>query len=189
MSEDRRVRKTKRALRVGLAELLVEKNIQQITVKELTEKVDIHRSTFYANFEDIYDLYDHMEDVAIKEISSIVWADDAFEPKIFFELILKYITDNRQISKLFFGGSVSKSFTNRITELLRESHLEYLRKQYNINATDEQLEYYWLFVFSGSMAIIEKWVTGELTCSSEELMEMIVNIDENFGDFVASQFD
>jgi len=55
--EDRRVRKTKKALREGLAELLTQKSIQKITVRELTDKVDIHRSTFYANYEDIYDLF------------------------------------------------------------------------------------------------------------------------------------
>ena len=56
IKEDKRVRKTKRALRLGLAELLAEKSIQNITVKELSDKVEINRSTFYANFTDIYDL-------------------------------------------------------------------------------------------------------------------------------------
>ena len=72
LKEDRRVRKTKKALREGLAELLVEKSLQNITVRELTDKVDVHRSTFYANFEDIYDLYNQMEDVVIQEISDIL---------------------------------------------------------------------------------------------------------------------
>ena len=58
--EDRRVRKTKKALREGLIELLNEKSIQSITVRELTDKVDIHRSTFYANFKDVYELYNHV---------------------------------------------------------------------------------------------------------------------------------
>jgi len=40
--EDRRVRKTKKSLREGLVELLQEKSIQNITVKELTDRADIH---------------------------------------------------------------------------------------------------------------------------------------------------
>ena len=41
--EDRRVRKTKEALRNGLLQLMQEKQINEITVKELTELVDINR--------------------------------------------------------------------------------------------------------------------------------------------------
>ena len=41
---DRRVRKTRAQLRQGLAELLKEKSLKEITVKELVEKVDINRS-------------------------------------------------------------------------------------------------------------------------------------------------
>jgi len=188
MSEDRRVRKTKKALRACLAELLAEKDIQQITVKELVEKVDIHRSTFYANFEDIYDLYSHMEDVIIDEISLIVSANFAFKTKSFYEILLNYIADNQQVSHLFFGGKVSKSFTNRITDLFLNSYLDHLCEVHNINRENEQLKYYELFCFAGTLAIIEKWVTKGFVCSNEELIEMLSNIDNNWSLFVASQF-
>jgi len=188
MNEDRRVRKTKQALRVGLAELLTEKNIQQITVKELAAKVDIHRSTFYANFEDISDLYNHLEDVTIEEISSIVSSGYVFEPKAFFEMLLIYIAENEQICRLFFGGKVSKTFNNRITELFLKSYLDYLCEKYNLNRENDQLKYYELFCFAGTLAIIEKWVNGEISYSSEELVKMLVDIDNHWCSFVANQF-
>jgi len=186
--EDRRVRKTKQALREGLAELLVEKNIQQITVKELADKVDIHRSTFYANFEDISDLYNHMEDVAIEEISLIVSSSYVFEPRTFFEMLLVYISENQQISHLFFGGRVSKTFHNRITELFSDSYLDYLCGKYNLDRENEQLKYYELFCFAGTLAVIEKWINGEISYSNDELVKMLVDIDNNWGSFVAEQF-
>ena len=43
---DRRVRKTKTQLRNGLAMLMKEKSVGEITVKELVDQVDINRSTF-----------------------------------------------------------------------------------------------------------------------------------------------
>ena len=52
--KDRRVRKTKTQLENGLAGLLREKAINEITVTELTERVDINRSTFYLHYRDIY---------------------------------------------------------------------------------------------------------------------------------------
>jgi len=188
MIEDRRVRKTKRALRLGLAELLTEKDISQVTVKELVEKVDIHRSTFYANFEDLYDLYQHMEDVVIDEISLIVLGGHSFKPKAFFEILLKYITDHPQISQLFFGGKVSHSFNQRITALFLDCYLDYLCETYQLDRENEQLKYYELFCFAGTLAVIEKWVTGEFACQAEELVEMLEAIDLHWGAFVASRF-
>ena len=54
--EDRRIKKTKKALRKSLFKLLEEKNISQITVTELALAADINRSTFYIYYDDVYDM-------------------------------------------------------------------------------------------------------------------------------------
>lgn len=59
---DRRVIKTRRQLKKGLAALMKEKSVNQITVKELVEEVDINRSTFYLHFKDIQDLLREIEE-------------------------------------------------------------------------------------------------------------------------------
>ena len=58
---DSRVRRTKRLLRQGLTELLKEKSIKKITVRELSDRVDINRGTFYLHYKDIYDLVEQIE--------------------------------------------------------------------------------------------------------------------------------
>ena len=55
-ADDRRVRKTKKALRQGLVSLLEKKKLKDITVRELTDTVDLHRGTFYVHYRDIYEL-------------------------------------------------------------------------------------------------------------------------------------
>lgn len=55
-SEDRRVRKSKKALEEALIRLLAKKTITEITVTELTEEADIHRGTFYNHYKDTMDL-------------------------------------------------------------------------------------------------------------------------------------
>ena len=47
---DRRVLKTKRAIRNAFAKLMVEKDINDITIMELAETADINRKTFYNYF-------------------------------------------------------------------------------------------------------------------------------------------
>lgn len=44
---DRRVRKTKRQLRQALMDLMSEKPSKSISVRELAERADINRGTFY----------------------------------------------------------------------------------------------------------------------------------------------
>ena len=70
-ADDRRVRKTKKALRQGLVSLLEKKKLKDITVRELTDTVDLHRGTFYVHYRDIYELYEKMWQEAIQEIPDI----------------------------------------------------------------------------------------------------------------------
>ena len=58
---DRRIRRTKRLLRQALAELMNEKEFKDITVKEITERADLNRGTFYFHYTDTYDLKDKIE--------------------------------------------------------------------------------------------------------------------------------
>lgn len=49
---DRRVRKTTAALREALHSLVIEKPYDEISVKELLDRADVGRSTFYTHFQD-----------------------------------------------------------------------------------------------------------------------------------------
>src|SRR5260221_6369465 len=51
-SEDRRIHKTKRLLREALFSLIGEKDYDSIVVKEILDRADVGRSTFYAHFND-----------------------------------------------------------------------------------------------------------------------------------------
>ena len=69
---DRRVRKTKSQLRAGLAQLMREKSIREITVKELVDKVDINRSTFYLHYSDIPGMLKEIEDEILEEMGRAI---------------------------------------------------------------------------------------------------------------------
>ena len=57
-ARDLRVLKTKEAIRQAFDELVLEKEADRITVKELTERACINRKTFYLHFDSIEALYD-----------------------------------------------------------------------------------------------------------------------------------
>ena len=65
---DLRVKKTERAIRKAFYELMLEKPIPKITVKELAERAEINKTTFYAHYETIYDLLGTLEQEAIDTV-------------------------------------------------------------------------------------------------------------------------
>ena len=58
--EDRRVRRTKKLLTQGLIQLMQEKQIKDITVRELADLVDVNRGTFYLYYRDIFDMLEQI---------------------------------------------------------------------------------------------------------------------------------
>lgn len=54
---DRRVRRTRRALRDALVALIVERGYEKVTVQDVLDRADIGRSTFYAHYRDKDDLF------------------------------------------------------------------------------------------------------------------------------------
>ena len=54
---DRRVRRTRQALRQALIELIVERGYDKTTVRDVLDRADVGRSTFYAHFRDKESLF------------------------------------------------------------------------------------------------------------------------------------
>ncbi|GEL07378.1 TetR/AcrR family transcriptional regulator [Salisediminibacterium halotolerans] len=59
-NEDRRVRKSKHALKQSLVTCLKTKPLDRITVSELVRSADLNRSTFYQHFTNLDELYDEL---------------------------------------------------------------------------------------------------------------------------------
>jgi len=57
---DKRVQRTRIALREAFGKLMQEKPFEQITVLDITDEAMINRATFYAHFADKYELFDYM---------------------------------------------------------------------------------------------------------------------------------
>jgi len=58
---DIRVKKTKRAIQKTFIDLLREKPIEKITVKEIAERAEINKTTFYSHYETLDALTAEME--------------------------------------------------------------------------------------------------------------------------------
>ena len=65
---DRRVEKTKSAIKHEVINSLNTNEIEKITVKSICDKININRSTFYLHYSTINDVIDEIEDNIIQDI-------------------------------------------------------------------------------------------------------------------------
>ena len=77
-TQDRRIKRTKMLLQNALVDLMLEKAVGKISVKELTQKADVNRSTFYLHYLDIYDMLEQMENEFVETIQGFF--HDFFTP-------------------------------------------------------------------------------------------------------------
>lgn len=72
MKNDRRIRRTRTAIQSAFLKLIFEKDINKITIKELCERADINKSTFYLHYQDIYDLEEQFEEEISEKVCHII---------------------------------------------------------------------------------------------------------------------
>ncbi|GAA1943852.1 TetR/AcrR family transcriptional regulator [Kitasatospora viridis] len=68
MAEDRRTRRTRRALRDALVALILERGYTGLTVEDIAERADVARATFYSHYRDKDDLFTKVTGDLLREL-------------------------------------------------------------------------------------------------------------------------
>ncbi|MCL2353131.1 MAG: TetR/AcrR family transcriptional regulator C-terminal domain-containing protein [Defluviitaleaceae bacterium] len=176
--DDRRVKRTKKAIQEALAELMLEKELQSITIQELADKADIHRATFYTHYEDVYDLYSQMEQSAIDEINEII-TNESYTYKEVPKIIVDYVFDNAKMSRLFLTKNLSRSFYHKMSKFLEEICLEHLCDFLNEEAS-EKWSYLVSYHVQGYLAIIIRWIKQDFALPKEDIVKMLIQVETHF---------
>ena len=159
---DRRIRKTQKQLLQGLMTLMQEKDIKDISVKELSDLADINRGTFYLHYRDVYDMLAQVEDSVFQEFNEIL--DKNFAPQkeaALFQVLMDIFTfldHNRLIARTLLGPHGDLAFVNRMKEIVR---LRLLRLPGESAPPTEDFDYYYAFITSGCIGLIQSWMNRE----------------------------
>lgn len=125
---DSRVRRTKKLIRQGLVELSRTKSIQKITVKELTDKVEINRGTFYLHYNDVYSLIESIEDEVFsefeEEMASISTKDIVKNGIEVCEGICMHFHKHMDVYTMLLGENGDAHFSHKIGDMLNEKIFE-----------------------------------------------------------------
>ena len=169
---DRRVRKTKRQLRLALMKLMAEKSVKDISVRELAAIADINRGTFYIHYKDVYDLLSSLEDELAEGLVVVCRRHNAkdSEGKTYPYLmeLYQYIEQNADLCHVLLGKNGDIAFTDRICHILRDEFLYDFLAYYYPN-DPAMLDYFCSFIVSGNMSLALTWIDGGMKQTAEEM--------------------
>ena len=70
--QDRRVRRTQKLLKDSLVTLMQEKEFKNISVKDITDRADLNRGTFYLHYTDTYHLLEDIEEDVLNDFQEMI---------------------------------------------------------------------------------------------------------------------
>ncbi len=185
-TDNRSVRNTKRRLREGLLRLLEEKPINEISVKELSEQVDVNRGTFYFHYQDIYDLLRDMEQEFFEQFDRTLGENtpalDGEGPPAFDREgspylleIFSFIEANRDFCRIMLSPHGDMKFV----ELVKRRIDEQCRFFWRIlapGADEKRRGMYNAFLINGLIGLIQEWVNERRDLSVESISELTATL-------------
>lgn len=169
LETDRRVKYTKKMVRHSFLQLLEEKPIGKITVKEICENADINRATFYAHYDDVYHLLEKIEEEFYQEVSlSASSMEQGNYTGIMPVGILRKIKENEELCRAMFGKYGDKEFLGKMMYFAMEDSTNAWKKLYPTIGS-EKLEWLYEFIVNGCAGVIENWAKGGFEAGPEEI--------------------
>lgn len=177
---DRRIRKTKAQLRSGLATLMRSKSINEITVKELVDEVDINRSTFYLHYTDIYSMLEEIERELLDEIVQVINAHPIGKKKDTFSFIadiFSILLKNKEICRALIGNNGDIAFIHKIEGIIAENSMKTLKPMFP--GSEEDLKYSYAFCLNGSVGLIKTWLMEDNNDTPEHMADLTYKMVTN----------
>ena len=135
---DLRKKKTLRAIRDAFYTLRETKNVEQISVTELTQKAEISKATFYLHYHDIFDLSEKLKQEVIRDIFARL--DDPMEilsnSVSFMEKLVEALEAEKDNVLPLFSGTQAAALPISLEASLKEyifAHAPHLRQDARVN--------------------------------------------------------
>ena len=180
IKEDRRIRRTKKLLKQALAQLMDEKDFKDITVKDITERADLNRGTFYLHYTDTYDILNKIEDEILKNIQNMIDqniektnASDSVIPAL--KPIAEYIMENADICRCLINNKASVDFIEKFQNLIYDNCSDIIKRRHNVKDS-KQNEFYLSFITLGIIGMVKKWLETKPMVSAEEIVVFVNQI-------------
>lgn len=181
-AEYRSALRSRERIRKAYAELIHEKGPNEITVKELVDKADVNRSTFYAHYQDIYAVLEEIENEVIQKLFAYVDASEhtelLYNPLPFLMRIGAELERNKNFYRLLIETNGSVAFTQKLKDvflkrmLIDKKAFSQVRRQREFLACMN-------FLASGAVGLFSDWLTDKINMSMPDLANIVNDIAVN----------
>ena len=186
---DRRVQRTLQSLRTALLELIKEKDYDEISIEEITERANVGRTTFYLHYKDKEDLL--MEEFStimyeraqmLSEIPFSVWVpvseEDLEKNKTLQPLLLvfEHIHNNFELYYLLLKSSNSSKIVERIRKISTDAIVKFVEAKMETDPipllTEVPIEFFAAFFSGALISIVNWWIREDMRHTPEEVTDM-----------------
>ena len=171
MSDNRRVKMTKRMMKEALIDLMDQKPLEKITVTDICKSADVNRSTFYAYYEDISALMLEIENEVLEHVT--IYADnfnDYSDKRMLevFEEFFNYVKDNAKVFRVLVIRHDNSNFNRRMLDTVMEKYKMSLEHNGELPA-----KYTYIYSVRGVIGIMGEWIDSGFAISSKKLAKMV----------------
>ena len=127
---DRRVRRTKLAIRTALVALIEEQGFEAVSVSDIASRANINRGTFYLHYQDKFELLEKTVDGVIADLEQIFWRAKSLSFADFIRTdqpvpitveIFEYIKANEALMRVVFGLAEGVAFQTKLRAMVENT--------------------------------------------------------------------
>ena len=164
-ANNKRRKESRQRIQSAFIRLLQQRELGEIRVTELCQAAEVNRTTFYANYVDIYDLADAVQQQLEEEVLDLYREELAQgHGSHDFLRLFQHIQENPLFYKTYFKLNTDGKF--RFVG-------------YDVSAAlarfdNRHIEYHIAFFGNGLNAVIKKWLQNDCRESPEEILSIIL---------------
>lgn len=161
---NRRRRESRRRIESALVELLQSRELGEVSVTDICKLAEVNRTTFYANYVDIYDLAEEVQKSLEAEVAEL-YRDEIEQQRSSYDFLklFRHIKENPLFYKTYFKLNAGRKLR------FVGYDIEMAAKRF----TSGHVEYHIEFFANGLNAVIRKWLQNDCRETPEELFAII----------------
>ena len=176
---DRRVERTRNAIICAFKEMIIEKEFKDITIKELAERANINRKTFYLHYESmeeiLFDLSIELTDQIFESLNNKgFFAPDCYDINILVDCIDNIINVNYELTRKIISSDSYRFFSRNIRDLIKDSFLRKIRAKIKVN--EYMMNIVSDYVASGFAKVLKDWFENPGTLSSRDISQIVSSL-------------
>ena len=163
VKNNRRRKESQEKIEKAFVELLQTHTLDQITVTDIIWITGLNRSTFYANYADIYDLADKTREKLEQDFSDLFADYDYVQEHTGALRMFTHVKENQLFYKTYF----------KLCYAERHQVFVYDVKRAQMEHMDANLNYHVEFFRNGLNAILKMWLANGCQESPEEMADIL----------------